>query len=172
MAQLRLLLLAHPLEAWLGHGQSATREGRTERTLLRELDRDPEGLIEAAVGRAGTLLSEAPEATPILPMGHKENVLCTSLALHKPRAESCLALLQGRCGPMSSAEQPQPAKPVLQECLPKAGLVYSEKGNLSEVLCKPKILPIKSITLEKLEQMEATAAKGQPPGTASLSMDT
>ena len=74
-------------------------------------------------------------------------------------------------GPMSSAEQPQPAKPVLHECLPKAGLVYSEKGNLSEVLCKPKILPIKSITLEKLEQMEAAAAKGQPPGTSTLSMD-
>ena len=48
--------------------------------------------------------------------------------------------------------------PVLQEVLPKAGLVYSEKGNLSEVLCKPKIMPIKSITLEKLEQMEAAAA--------------
>jgi len=61
------------------------------------------------------------------------------------------------------------AKPILQECLPKAGLVYSEKGNLSEVLCKPKILPIKSITLEKLEQMEAAAAKGQPPGTAANS---
>ena len=74
-------------------------------------------------------------------------------------------------GPMSSAEQPQSAKPVLHECLPKAGLVYSEKGNLSEVLCKPKILPIKSITLEKLEQMEAAAAKGQPPGTNTLSMD-
>ena len=46
------------------------------------------------------------------------------------------------------------SKIVLQEVLPKAGLVYSEKGNLSEVLCKPKIMPIKSITLEKLEAME------------------
>jgi len=27
----------------------------------------------------------------------------------------------------------------LHEILPKAGLVYSEKGNLSEVLCKPKV---------------------------------
>ena len=59
-------------------------------------------------------------------------------------------------------------KPILQECLPKAGLVYSEKGNLSEVLCKPKILPIKSITLEKLEQMEAAAAKGQPGVSTSV----
>lgn len=43
---------------------------------------------------------------------------------------------------------------VIPEILPKAGLVYSEKGNLSEVLCKPKIMPIKSITLEQIEQME------------------
>ena len=71
---------------------------------------------------------------------------------------------------MSSADSPgpPPTKPVLHECLPKAGLVYSEKGNLSEVLCKPKILPIKSITLEKLEQMEAAAAKGQ---SVTMSMD-
>lgn len=55
----------------------------------------------------------------------------------------------------------------LQEVLPKAGLVYSEKGNLSEVLCKPKIMPIKSLTLEKIEDMEAAAAR-QPsiPATA------
>jgi len=29
---------------------------------------------------------------------------------------------------------------------------------MGEVLCKPKMLPIKSVTLEKLEQMEAEAA--------------
>lgn len=53
---------------------------------------------------------------------------------------------------------------VLSEVLPKAGLVYSEKGNLSEVLCKPKIMPIKSITLEKIEQMDKEMAQGvQPP---------
>ena len=61
----------------------------------------------------------------------------------------------------------QPKQPILQEVLPKAGLVYSEKGNLSEVLCKPKIMPIKSLTLEKIEDMEAQAAR-QPsiPATA------
>ena len=61
----------------------------------------------------------------------------------------------------------QPTQPILQEVLPKAGLVYSEKGNLSEVLCKPKIMPIKSLTLEKIEDMEAAAAR-QPsiPATA------
>lgn len=42
----------------------------------------------------------------------------------------------------------------LKEILPKNGLVFSEKGSLSEILCKPKILPLKSITLLKLEEME------------------
>lgn len=45
----------------------------------------------------------------------------------------------------------------LQEVLPKAGLVYSERGNLTEVLCKPKILPIKSATLLKIEGIEQQA---------------
>lgn len=39
--------------------------------------------------------------------------------------------------------------------LPKSGLVISEKGNLNEIPCKPKIIPLKSVTLEKIEQMEA-----------------
>jgi len=42
--------------------------------------------------------------------------------------------------------------------MPKAGLVYSEKAALSEILCKPKILPLKSVTLQKLEQMEGNLA--------------
>ncbi len=46
----------------------------------------------------------------------------------------------------------------LQEVLPKAGLVVSEKGPLTEVLCKPKIMPLKSITLQKLEEMEVCDA--------------
>lgn len=46
-----------------------------------------------------------------------------------------------------------------REVLPKAGLVYSDKGVLKEVLCKPKIMPLKSVTLEKLQQMERRAAE-------------
>eukprot|EP00903_Cladosiphon_okamuranus_P012294 g11526.t1 len=42
----------------------------------------------------------------------------------------------------------------ITELLPKNGLVYSEKSNLSEVLCKPKLMPIKSLMLQKLEQLE------------------
>ena len=38
--------------------------------------------------------------------------------------------------------------------LPKTGLVYSERGMLTGIMCKPKIMPIKSITLEKIEEME------------------
>ena len=33
--------------------------------------------------------------------------------------------------------------------------MISEKGNLNEIPCKPKIIPLKSVTLEKIEQMEA-----------------
>ena len=49
---------------------------------------------------------------------------------------------------------------VCTEVLPKAGLVVSEKGNLTEILCKPKILPLKSITLQKLEEMEVSRNGG------------
>ena len=42
----------------------------------------------------------------------------------------------------------------LKEITPKAGSVFAEKGELKEILCKPKILPLKSLTLLKLEQME------------------
>ena len=49
--------------------------------------------------------------------------------------------------------QPPGAHSVVNEILPKAGLVYSEKGNLSEVLCKMKIMPLKSAGLEKMEQV-------------------
>lgn len=66
---------------------------------------------------------------------------------------------------MSAA--PDGGAKALQEVLPKAGLVYSEKGNLSEVLCKPKIMPIKSLTLEKIEDLEAQAQRqSSMPATA------
>ena len=43
--------------------------------------------------------------------------------------------------------------------MPRAGLVYSEKSNLTEVMCKPKILPLKSQTLVKLEKLEVEMVK-------------
>ncbi len=49
------------------------------------------------------------------------------------------------------------ARPVLREVLPAAGVVYVERS-LSEVLCKPKILPIKSVALERVEAIERESA--------------
>ena len=42
--------------------------------------------------------------------------------------------------------------------LPKQGFIYSEEKP-SMVLCKPKLLPLKSISLQKLEQMQKEAEK-------------
>ena len=52
------------------------------------------------------------------------------------------------------------SQPVMHEVLSKAGLVYSEFGNLSEVLCKPKVLAIKSHSLQKIEEMERKMREG------------
>jgi hypothetical protein len=42
----------------------------------------------------------------------------------------------------------------LKEVLPKVGITIAERGRLSEVLCKPKILPLKSAVLEQLKKLE------------------
>jgi len=44
----------------------------------------------------------------------------------------------------------------IQEVLPKQGQVYDEDLP-TMVLCKPKLLPLKSVTLEKLEKMQKDA---------------
>ncbi len=41
-------------------------------------------------------------------------------------------------------------KPVI----PKSGLVFTDKNIFNEIVCKPKLLPLKSLTLQKLEEME------------------
>ena len=45
----------------------------------------------------------------------------------------------------------------LEAVLPRAGVVFSESDELTHILCKPKILPLKSITLQKIEEMEKAA---------------
>ena len=45
----------------------------------------------------------------------------------------------------------------LKHILPRTGTVFSQSDDLTPVLCKPKILPLKSVTLEKIEQMEKRA---------------
>ena len=44
----------------------------------------------------------------------------------------------------------------LREVLPRQGLLHSEDAP-GMVLCKPKLLPLKSVTLEKMEQMQREA---------------
>ena len=61
------------------------------------------------------------------------------------------------------------AQPVLKEAIPAHGVTCFER-QLSEVLCKPKILPIKSMALEKVEKIEKEAqqaAKKQRASTAA-----
>ena len=45
---------------------------------------------------------------------------------------------------------------VIKEILPRKGLLYQE-DNLPLALCRPKLMPLKSVTLEKLEQMQKSA---------------
>ncbi len=42
----------------------------------------------------------------------------------------------------------------LRNLVPKNGVVYNEKIDFPEILCKPKLLPLKSMTLKKLEDLE------------------
>lgn len=47
-------------------------------------------------------------------------------------------------------------KPIVKDCLPKQGLTYHEDMP-TVVLCKPKLLPLKSVSLEKMEKMQREA---------------
>ena len=47
---------------------------------------------------------------------------------------------------------------IFREVLPKRGLVFQESSP-QLVLCKPKLLPLKSFTLEKLEAMQKEATE-------------
>lgn len=47
----------------------------------------------------------------------------------------------------------------IKEIIPKSGIVYNERVEFPEVLCKPKILPLKSVTLKKLEEIEKNFEK-------------
>ncbi|XP_044269918.1 BBSome-interacting protein 1 [Tribolium madens] len=54
---------------------------------------------------------------------------------------------------MSNAENPKPI-------LPKKGQIIIEDIQ-DLVLCKPRLIPLKSFTLEKLEKMQQEAQKSQ-----------
>lgn len=42
----------------------------------------------------------------------------------------------------------------LRPVIPKTGIIFSKKPEFTEIACKPKLLPLKSINLMKLEEME------------------
>jgi BBSome-interacting protein 1 len=44
------------------------------------------------------------------------------------------------------------------ECLPKQGYLFDE-DKPTTIICKPKLMPLKSVTLEKLEKMQLEAEK-------------
>lgn len=49
-------------------------------------------------------------------------------------------------------------KEVLKEVLPRKGYLYQE-DNSQFMLCRPKLMPLKSLTLEKLEEMQKSAVE-------------
>lgn len=51
----------------------------------------------------------------------------------------------------SSDHDDKPKKIIITEVIPKSGLVYSEKGALTETLCKPKMLPITTNAVKKYQ---------------------
>lgn len=46
--------------------------------------------------------------------------------------------------------------PTLEEYIPHKGLLHNEETP-EYILCKPKLMPLKSVTLEKLEKMQKEA---------------
>ncbi|XP_012535592.1 BBSome-interacting protein 1 [Monomorium pharaonis] len=53
----------------------------------------------------------------------------------------------------------EPTDNQLEQCdiiLPRQGLLY-QKEEVNFILCKPKLIPLKSVTLEKLEKMQRDA---------------
>jgi BBSome-interacting protein 1 len=47
----------------------------------------------------------------------------------------------------------------LREIVPKNGIVFNEKNEFPEILCKPKLLPLKSTNIRKLEELEKNFEK-------------
>mmetsp|Transcript_21117 Transcript_21117/g.54522 ORF Transcript_21117/g.54522 Transcript_21117/m.54522 type:complete len:86 (-) Transcript_21117:136-393(-) len=58
---------------------------------------------------------------------------------------------------------------LLSEILPTNGLVYSEKGALSEIMCKPKIMPIKPVLGSNLEEQAREAEEDAASANAAFS---
>lgn len=62
------------------------------------------------------------------------------------------------------------ARSTLKEVLPKKGYLHCE-DSLTFVLCKPKLLPLKSYTLEKLEKIQSEAIEKAKQDMNAASLD-
>ena len=49
----------------------------------------------------------------------------------------------------------------LREVIPKQGIIYNERKEFPEAVCKPKILPLKSFNIRKLEELEKEFEKNK-----------
>lgn len=56
---------------------------------------------------------------------------------------------------------------MLKVVVAQRGLVYAEQPAFSEILCKPKLLPIKSSALIKIEALETAARERAGPTSAA-----
>lgn len=107
--------------------------------------------------------SETKEAPPAaVPVQRAENKITSSDAKRRdskePSPSSSSPSVKASTG---QDPAPSPAKSAIHEVLPKSGLVYSERGALSDcfILCKPKILPLRSAVLEQLAKIEQAVAE-------------
>ncbi|XP_011685025.1 PREDICTED: BBSome-interacting protein 1 [Wasmannia auropunctata] len=71
--------------------------------------------------------------------------------------------------------EPTDSSNQVEQCdivLPRQGLLYQTDA-LNYILCKPKLIPLKSVTLEKLERMQRDAEiKVKEAQEAEGSLDT
>ena len=54
----------------------------------------------------------------------------------------------------------------LKTVIQKDGILFNETKNFAEVLCKPKLLPLKSITIRKLEILDKEFEKNNNANNA------
>lgn len=62
------------------------------------------------------------------------------------------------------------SKQSIREILPRKGYLHCE-DTLTFVLCKPKLLPLKSFTMEKLEKIQADAVEKAKKEMDAASLD-
>ena len=58
----------------------------------------------------------------------------------------------------NATSKPQTGHHAHREVLPRKGLLFTESQS-QLILCKPKLLPMKSFTLQKMEEMQQEAKK-------------